>query len=54
MWNEAHAVLVAALQAARDAGITEDEALSALDDVYHEDDSSYVPGPPKAPLNNEN
>lgn len=40
-WKEAHTKLVEALKDARDAGVSEDEALGTLDDVYWEDDAAY-------------
>jgi hypothetical protein len=40
-WNKAQSVLVEALKAARDDGVKEDEAESALHDVYHEADGDY-------------
>jgi hypothetical protein len=40
-WAEAQDNLVGALQRARNAGVSESEAMSALDDVYNEDDVLY-------------
>lgn len=50
-WGAAHSQLVLALVEAREAGVLEEEALGAVDDVYHEADEHYKPGPPKKPKN---
>jgi hypothetical protein len=47
-WADAHNQLVNALEKARDV-MSEDEVLSAVDDVYHEDAEAYRPGNPKPP-----
>lgn len=46
-WADAHNDLTRALEKARDAGVEEEEVLSAVDDVYHENDEHYVSGGPK-------
>lgn len=48
-WADAHEKLVTVLQEVRDAGMEEEEVLSAVDDVYHESDEHYVSGGPKRP-----
>jgi hypothetical protein len=46
-WTQAHSELCQALMNFRDAEGLEEEALSAVDDVYHESDEHYVSGGPK-------
>lgn len=48
-WIEAHSRLVSALENAKAEGVDEDEARSALDDVYFEHVEDYKPGTPKRP-----
>lgn len=40
-WTQAHSALCAALIQFRDAGGLEEEAISAVEDVYHESDEHY-------------
>lgn len=46
-WTQAHSELCRALINFRDAGGLEEEAESAVDDVYHEADEHYESGGPK-------
>ena len=46
-WAEAHSRLVAAAEHAKEAGMTEDEMTSVIDDVFFESTEPYVPGEPK-------
>lgn len=42
-WDEAQRELVRAALAARAAGVRAEEALSVVDDVYHENTADYDP-----------
>lgn len=48
-WAEAHRELVTAVEGAKEADMLEEEVLSVVDDVYHEDPTAYQHGGPKPP-----